>query len=76
MRPIAAKHSSPFTAAEAFVHVRFQSQWCFDAPADVRNEVTAIDFHLVKIDDQWRIDDFQHSLYGSFRALLATFLAE
>jgi hypothetical protein len=65
------------TADTATVDVRFMSQWCFeDAPAEIRGEVTDITFHLVKIGDEWRIEDFDHSLYGSFRALLAELAGE
>ena len=59
-------------AATAEITVTFQSQWCFaDAPAEIRDEVTTIAFYLVPDSGEWRIFDFAHSAYGSFREHLA-----
>ena len=62
------------TGSRAQVTVSFMSQRCFDeAPLADREEVTEIDFHIVQVGGEWRIDDFEHSLYGSFRAFLEQF---
>lgn len=59
------------TQTTATVTVSFGSQWCLEgAPPEVIGEVTTIVFHLSREDDRWVIDDFEHSLYGSFRAVL------
>ena len=66
--------SEAFSETEVSVTVSFMSQRCFDeAPPAIREEVTEIDFHVVQVGGEWRIDDFEHSLYGSFRAFLEQF---
>ncbi|MGV8840426.1 MAG: hypothetical protein ACWA6X_08995 [Bauldia sp.] len=64
------------TQTTADVTARFMSQWCFaDAGPAIAGEVTEIVFHLVKRNGEWRIADFDHSLYGSFRAWLGSLMA-
>lgn len=58
------------TQTTATVTARFMSQTCFDIEPAFANEVTEIVFHFVREDGEWAIDDFDHSLYGSFRGLL------
>lgn len=64
------------TQTTAEVTARFLSQWCFpEAGPEVAGEVTEIVFRLVKVYDEWRIADFDHSLYGSFRDWLGLLMA-
>ena len=71
LRNITAAETARDVAA-AEITVTFQSQWCFaEAPAEIRDEVTTIAFYLVPDSGEWRIFDFAHSAYGSFREHLA-----
>ncbi len=71
LRNLTAEETARDVAA-AEITVTFQSQWCFaDAPAEIRDEVTTIAFYLVPDSGEWRIFDFAHSAYGSFREHLA-----
>ncbi|MCC6735549.1 MAG: hypothetical protein IT534_05410 [Bauldia sp.] len=64
------------TQTTADVTARFMSQWCHpEAGPAVAGEVAEIVFHLVKYNGEWRISDFDHSLYGSFRDWLGTLMA-
>jgi hypothetical protein len=64
------------TQTTADVTATFMSQWCFpEAGPEVAGEVTEIVFHLVKVYDEWRVEDFDHSLYGSFRDWLGMLMA-
>ncbi len=64
------------TQTTAGVTARFMSQWCYPAAGpEVAGEVTEIVFSLVKRNDEWRIEDFDHSLYGSFRDWLGLLMA-
>lgn len=60
---------------EAAVHVSFQSLWCFDETTPGSNKViTDVDFHLVRHDGGWLIDDFDSG--GSFRRLMTELMKE
>ncbi|MCW5714192.1 MAG: hypothetical protein KIT43_06760 [Bauldia sp.] len=64
------------TQTTAGVTATFQSQWCFpEAGPEIAGEVTEIVFHLVKRNGEWRVADFDHSLYGSFREHLQYLMA-
>jgi len=63
------------TQTTADVTATFQSQWCFPDAGEAAGEVTEIVFHLVKRNGEWRIQDFDHSLYGSFREHLGYLMA-